>query len=417
VALQSVSRGSVLRSQVEISPGSIRLRRTVPPDDADDESGEDEPGEPKAAIRVWTAKSRRQMTRSYASLDLAPMYASNRLPVAITLTYPASWLVVAPDGEAVQRHFAVFRRRWERAWGVPMMGLWKREFQRRGAPHIHAYAGQPAGVAGDGRRARYQADVAAWVAGGCVGWRPRWRPAAGDGLRLTQWVALVWADVVSHPDSDQRVAMIRAGTQVSFKEALRYSDPKRLSIYFAKHGLYRDKEYQNQPPEEWDDKPVGRFWGYFGLVPLIVAAQVDGGQDYYLIKRTLRRWSSRTRVWDERASCYRYVKAVRVRTRGTRKVRRRGVPTDVPRLVRRPVSRLGGYSGSICVNDAPSLARDLVRVVAQSVAADEARLAWRRKPGLPVMGESFYCECCKSHHPLREHRVCRDRARLVVSVR
>jgi hypothetical protein len=363
LALQTASRESALRSQIEISPGSIRLRRTVPPGDVDERLDYDKPSAGSEPIRVWTAKSRRQMTRSYAALDLSPLYDAERLPVAITLTYPADWLTVAPDGAAVQRHFAMFLRRWERAWGQPMVALWKREFQRRGAPHIHIYAGQPAGVAGEVRKVRYQADRAAWEAAGKTGRAPRWRPAAGDGLRIMQWVGHVWADIVGHPDPAQRAAMVTTSTQVSFKEGLRYSDPKRLSIYFAKHGLYRDKEYQNKPPPEWDGKPVGRFWGYTGLSTLIVAARIDGGKDYQAAKRVLRRWSARVRVWDPEVRQYRYVKAVKAR-----RVQR----GDRVRTVRRPVGRLGGRSGTLCVNDGPGMGRELARYIALTVAWDQA---------------------------------------------
>jgi hypothetical protein len=342
-----------LTAQIEISPGSIRFRRTVPADKDDDIPGRESAGSKE--VRSWTAKSRRQMMRSFAALDYAPMYESGRLPVMVTLTYPADWLAVTPDGEAVQRHFAMFARRWERAWGEPLTCLWKREFQRRGAPHLHLYATQPGGVAGEGRRARHEAELAAWRGAGAVGHPPRWRSVVGDGLRLTQWVAQTWADIVNHPDPAQRDAMVKAATSVSVKEAARYKDPKRLSVYFAKHGLYRDKEYQNVPPPEWDGKPVGRFWGRTGLRPLIVVALVDGGQDYQLAKRIMRRWASRARVWDQEALSYRYVKAVRVKVK----------PTDgrPGRKVKRPVNRLAGASGSLCLNDAPAMAVQLARLI------------------------------------------------------
>src|SRR5262249_40395989 len=64
-ALQTASRDSALRSQIEISPGSIRLRRTVPPGDVDDRLDYTKPTAGSEPIRVWTPKSRRQMTRSY----------------------------------------------------------------------------------------------------------------------------------------------------------------------------------------------------------------------------------------------------------------------------------------------------------------------------------------------------------------
>jgi hypothetical protein len=397
-ALRSASRESGRRSLIEISPGSIRFRRSVPGDPDVEEPPKDTAD--REPVRVWTAKSRRQMIRSYAALDFTPLYEADRLPVSITLTYPKDWLVVAPDGEAVQGHFAAFQRRWLRAWGEPMVCLWKREFQRRGAPHLHIYAAQPAGAAGDVRKAQHAAELVVWEAAGRVGRKPGLRPAVGDGLRITQWVAQVWADVVNHPDPAERTAMIRAGSQVSFKEGLRYADPKRLSVYFAKHGLYRDKEYQNTPPKEWDGKPVGRFWGKTGLETLIVVANVDGGRDYYVAKRTMRRWAARTRVWDQQTLSVRYVKAVRqVRVqRGSQR-----------RVVHRPVSRLGGASGSICVNDAPSIAEDLARVIALTERPE------RRRPSRADM--VFYHEFCGGTHQLRDFRRCEARGRGTVILR
>src|SRR5207249_5060118 len=60
---------------------------------------------------------------------------------------------------------------------------------------------------------------------------------------------------------------ILAGTGVDYAEAHKCSDPKRLAVYFGKHGQYRSKEYQHNVPEAWQapGKGPGRFWGYWGL--------------------------------------------------------------------------------------------------------------------------------------------------------
>jgi hypothetical protein len=55
----------------------------------------------------------------------------------LTLTYPGDWLIVAPNAEVVKRHFQALCKRYGRAWGEPLIGPWKLEFQRRGAPHFH----------------------------------------------------------------------------------------------------------------------------------------------------------------------------------------------------------------------------------------------------------------------------------------
>jgi len=144
------------------------------------------------------------------------------------------------------------RKRWERAWDEPLVGIWKLEFQRRGAPHLHVFTAIPLGIhAGDARKARDQ----------------RYRPAVGDGKQLMSWLLEAWADIVAHPDEDQRRKHARAGTRVDVAEGLRMTDPKRVAVYFTKHGLFRDKEYQNTVPAAWRQpgKGPGRFWGYWHL--------------------------------------------------------------------------------------------------------------------------------------------------------
>lgn len=415
-ALTGSSRRSPLRSQIEVSPGSIRFRRTVPPDGGDDMPATEQSGSGRQAITSWTVKSRRQMLRSFAALDYAPMFAEGAIPARVTLTYPGDWLAVAPSGVAVQRHFRILERRFVRAWDEPMVCLWKLEFQHRGAPHFHLWQRRPNGVAGQARKARYDAACIAWQASGRIGPRPRYRPAHGDGLRFGAWLAVTWADIVAHPDPAQRAAHELAGTQVDVKDGLRGTDPKRASTYFSKHGLGKgSKEYQNQVPAEWLDQGEGpgRFWGYLGLHSLIVAAEVDGGRDYQVAKRTMRRWSARTRTWDQDALSVRYVKA-------TRPVRvKRGKRW---RTVRRPAGRLGGHSGTLCVNDGPAMAQYLAQVIYLTAEQDRREQEARARPAprqasTGLSDEVFLCEHCDRRHPLREQRICKARAAMVVRVR
>ena len=76
----------------------------------------------------------------FASID----WNEVRGPLALlTLTYPGAWPC---NGRLVKRHHKAFYARWVRRWGGPQ-GAWKCEFQRRGAPHLHAYCGLPAEAA------------------------------------------------------------------------------------------------------------------------------------------------------------------------------------------------------------------------------------------------------------------------------
>src|SRR5690606_31407134 len=87
----------------------------------------------------------------------------------VHLTYPGEFCA---DGRTVKGHLSAFYRRWKRRFGPPR-GAWKREFQRRGAPHFHLLLSWPEGV----------------------GLGP---------LRL--WVARAWYEVVGSDDPEHLVA-------------------------------------------------------------------------------------------------------------------------------------------------------------------------------------------------------------------
>jgi hypothetical protein len=283
------------------------------------------------------------MVKTFASLDWGPVYElakDGRYPAMVTLTYPGSdWELVAPDGQAVKRHVKILRERYLRAWGERVTGAWKLEFQRRGAPHVHIFMVPPHGQAA-GR-------------------------GTGAGLAFRHWLSVVWADVVDHPDPVEYQKHLVAGTGVDFVEAHKCTDPKRLAVYFGKHGQYRSKEYQHIVPAAWQapGKGPGRFWGYWGLKPLAVAVELSGN-DYILAARIVRRWSSRTRVWDRKACDWKYV-----RTMTPAKPRWRDVDRETGEVVWRKrrrrvrVRRFASGSGFVVVNDAPALARQLARAI------------------------------------------------------
>ena len=111
---------------------------------------------------------------------------------------------------------------------------------------------------------------------------------------------------------------------------------------------------------------------------IVISAQVDGGRDYLLAKRTMRRWSARTRIWDRETLTVRYVKSTRpVRVKRGKRYR----------MVRRPAGRLGGRSGTLCVNDGPGLAGDLARFIALTVEWD--RQAREHRLGVGVMARAM----------------------------
>jgi hypothetical protein len=298
---------------------------------------------PGQEITEWSAKSRVNMVRTFAMLDWRPVYElgkTGRVPAMVTLTYPGVWEVVAPDGKALKAQVAKLKRRYRRAWGESLVGAWKLEFQKRGAPHVHVFMVPPHGVA----RGR----------------------GVGAGLAFRHWLSVVWADVVDHPDPVEYQKHLEAGTGVDYEKSLRCTDAKRLAVYFGKHGQYRDKEYQHVVPEAWRaaGKGPGRFWGYWGLRVLAVAAELTG-ENYQLAARILRRYASRVRVWDDSAGRWKYTRLM-----SPAKPLRKDVDEVTGEVVWRRrrrrvrVRRFASGSGFLLVNDGPAIARQLARALA-----------------------------------------------------
>lgn len=289
------------------------------------------------SVTAWSSKSRANMVRTLAQLDYAPMFDEpGRLPVMLTLTYPGEWRSVASDAAACKAHVDALKKRYLRTYGVPMVGIWKREFQRRGAPHYHILMVPPTGEGA---------------------------PSFGP------WVSRVWADVVGHPDPAERDRHVLAGTGLDYAEGMRARDPKRLAVYFSKHGSFGAKDYQNHAPAEWtgdlvpfaDQGGVGRFWGYWGLDKAVAVVEVSPVEATALA-RTLRRWQA--------ANGFRVQREVwRTDTRtGEMRKRRSGVWVGA--------RMASGNAGFAVVNDGPAMLStisrylDRVREDAQAVEVD-----------------------------------------------
>jgi hypothetical protein len=288
---------------------------------------------PAREITEWSRKSRARMFRAFCELDYGPLLEREGIPAMVTLTYPADWLAVAPDGKAVKAHFKAFRKRWERTWGQQLLALWKLEFQARGAPHLHLFTVVP-----DGRTA--------------------------DGQHFREWLSAAWASVVGHPDPEEYRKHLLAGTGVDYAAGLRSSDPRRIAVYFSKHASFSAKEYQNVVPAEWREpgKGPGRFWGYWGLEKCTRAVEV-APDAAVRAARVMRRWAHAQGVTRE----------VRVRrTRGG--AVQAGEPviglagaqlveahTSRRRKVRRRVQRMYRGHGWISLNDGPAFAAGVAR--------------------------------------------------------
>ncbi|BBB40168.1 hypothetical protein MASB_07340 [Mycobacteroides abscessus subsp. bolletii BD] len=305
------------------------------------------PGRTGRVITNWSRKSRSAMCRTFAELDYTPLVESGRIPAMVTLTYPGDWETVAPDGASVKRHMVLWRKRFHREYGEPPRYIWKLEFQRRGAPHIHL-----------------------WIT-------PPLSPGKSD-LPFATWLSETWADIVDHPDTEQKTRHRLAGTAIDILSGLRACDPKRLAIYFTKHSSpnsHGDKEYQHIVPEAWQQlgKGPGRFWGIYGLHK--ATAVVEIAQDTYLTaRRIIRRWSRSQATYADNSS--RFPAAVVPRTahrivqrndRSTGEISYRRVRR------RRPLCHQGGLNGGYAlVNDGPSFAVQLARATAISCSLPDS---------------------------------------------
>ncbi len=251
------------RWQLVVTPGSLKIR-TVDLNRQEaywqrrlDERMKTEPtatlGDvmPKrSTIKHWSSKSRTRMTDTLLALDYTPLFVGERKPVMVTLTLPGDhWLDIAPNGARYKYLIDRFRQEYRRTWGGTMPGPWKMEFQRRRAPHHHILTLLPVG------RSR------------------------GRGQTFEEWAHDVWARICLAEDYDPRDDLQRAayqnhrahGVHIAWADGPKGSDPRSMSEYFSKHGVWGSKEYQNAPPEEWvraaEDEGigVGQFWGYWVL--------------------------------------------------------------------------------------------------------------------------------------------------------
>ena len=289
-------------------------------------------GPSKSEITEWSGRSRSNMTKALTSIDYTAWTQDEGALAMVTLTLPGDWEAVAPTGKDFKRKIELFRRRWVRA-GMAWRNLWKLEFQRRGAPHLHMLTRVPALVKGE---------------------------------IFERWLSRTWADVVDSsrlPDredgSSEYTRHLQAGTGVDFS-GQDFSDPTRISMYFAGHSAKTTdgKEYQHIVPELWQAPGAGpgRFWGFSGLRKAIV--EVDLPQDDYFRVERIMRHVAKARAWK--------IAVLRERGRWIREGRDLGAFS--PAVVRAKKNHRGqfggggGFSGGwVLMNDPITFAFDLSR--------------------------------------------------------
>jgi hypothetical protein len=314
---------------LRLGPGIVQLsRRELPSSDETvpaQESGADVRSR-RSAISAFSSASQRNLLKKMNSVDWTPLFSNvERRPAMVTLTLPGDWLSIAPTGEVFKKLLKAFRSRYERAWGEPLRGVWKLEFQRRGAPHIHIFMTPPLSLSQS-------------------------RLLTMRGLVFQQWLSATWTDVISPPDDEERRKHLLAGTGIDFAKGLHASNPQRITAYFLKHSLNKSaaKAYQNSPPPEWEavGSGPGRFWGIWNLVDVSVDISLSDA-DWLFVSRTLRGYVRAQQT----------TRRVRVARRSDRLNPLTGEMVERVRyrFVSRRVLRLRRGAGFVLFDDAPDL--------------------------------------------------------------
>jgi hypothetical protein len=208
-------------------------------------------------ITAWSRKSRSRMNQQLRRLDFTPLFQDGLEPAMVTLTMPGTgndgdrnyWQELTPTPASFKRMLDNFTRAYARAWGKRLAGVWKMEFQQRGAPHVHILMTPPPGVAQD-----------------------------SEPLEFPAWLSRTWARIVGS-DGDARLRHERAGTGIDYVGEA-YRDPQRIAVYFGKHGFFGQKEYQNELPKIWADaiqagERGARYWGVWALKKASAVLELD----------------------------------------------------------------------------------------------------------------------------------------------
>jgi hypothetical protein len=259
-------------------------------------------------ITFWSRKSQNNLKLVVSQLDLAPMLEQGS-PAMITYTLPGDWLAVTPDAAAAARIWNRYRTMWADYFGTKPRCIWKREFQRRGAPHWHEWTVVP-----EYRACTVCKGVYGPVCAG-VGHNDADRVESPQKEISALWTAAVFGELVELPvpmlctgsceegrglesvfngivcAGCERVRNLAAGTRVDYSKGASARDPRRLATYFLKEsGDVEGKSYQNRAPAEWAGQSVGRFWGIRGIERAIVKIDLDPrtGHAVWRVLRKLR---------------------------------------------------------------------------------------------------------------------------------
>jgi hypothetical protein len=199
-------------------------------------------GGPRGHITQFSKASKRRLQRVLASVDQGRI----SVPLFVTLTYPGEF---PADPAVCNAHLRAFRERLTRRYSAAA-AIWRKEYQRRGAPHYHLLL---------------------------------FLDVPLEELRT--WVSEAWYEIVGSGDERH----LRAGTQV-----VRVKSWRGARGYAAK---YLGKLETLQPAASCCAEHVpagtGRLWGVWNraLLPITADLYYPSLREFYRLRRCLWRLS------------------------------------------------------------------------------------------------------------------------------
>ena len=219
------------------------------------------------------ARSRQRMRIALAGLPVAVL---RDRPLFIALTLPSDWRRWTPDAATWERQRCRMVDRWEYQFGR-LVGVWVKEFQQSGRPHMHWYIACPESVSDDDyhglqRRTVFCRQLADEL--GKAG--SRYEPSIGYqkkgmfkgeafGGRSAMWMRRAWSEVVTGAEGSDRGAALHYARGVDVRtsywsdDAGLAADKRAVLAYMAQEF---GKQAQKRPPHGFGR--MGRWWGLFG---------------------------------------------------------------------------------------------------------------------------------------------------------
>ena len=278
---------------------------------------------------AWSARSRRNMRFEFSAL---PWELLGARPAMITLTYPGDWQLYVPHSAEFVRHRENFKERWRKKYGPPI-GVWVTEFQKRGAPHLHLYAGIPDDVSDDDYRLLQDRTTARRRREYDLGRFEARRRAPMVPGEFGEWLRTIWWEVVG----SGLPAHLQRGVDVTVafysERASAETNREKVAEYFWRES---GKWLQKRPPEGFGPlKFYGRWSGGKGggFNPVVDRSVLDERAGLELRRMLLRLKLNRMRA--EAARFGRNVPRSKARSRGRDGLKVFGVKgVDIgPRLV------------------------------------------------------------------------------------